>query len=47
MEVVMQDPDEAMDVMNEVYSPDLVPMTQEDMDEIAELFAFLREEEAA
>ncbi len=43
----MQDPDEAMDVMNEVYSPDLVPMTQEDMDEIASLFAFLREEKAA
>lgn len=43
----MQDPDEVMDSINVLYSPDLVPMTQEDMDELAELFSFLNEEKAA
>lgn len=43
----MSNPDEAMDNFNAVYSPDLKPLTQEDMDEISELFAFLCEDEKA
>ncbi len=44
----MQDPDTAMDKVNfNPYHSDLKPMTQDEMDELAEMFAFLREEEAA
>lgn len=44
---MLSNPDEVMDSITELYSPDLKPLTQEDMDELAELFSFLREEEAA
>ncbi len=42
----MLNPDTEMDSRT-VYTPDVEPMTQADMDELAALFSFLREEEAA
>lgn len=42
----MLNPDEVMDSIT-VYTPDLEPMTKDDMDEIAEMFMFLCEEEKA
>jgi len=47
MEATMTNPDEAMDSMTVLYSPNLEPLTLEDMAEIAELFAFLCEDEKA
>lgn len=42
----MENPDEAMDSLT-VYTPELRPITQEDMDEISAMFMFLCEEEKA
>ncbi len=42
----MSNPDEYMDSKT-VYTPDLKPMTQEEMDELSAMFAYLFEEEKA
>ena len=47
MEVAMLNPDEEMEGMPVLYSPDLAPLTEADMEEIADLFAFLCEDEKA
>ncbi len=44
--LIMLNPDEEMD-SKDIYTPDLKPLTKEDMDEIAEMFAFLFDEEKA
>lgn len=46
MGAVMLNPDEEMDSLN-LYHPDLKPITQDELDELASLFAFLFEEEKA
>lgn len=42
----MLNPDEEMDSKT-IYTPDLKPITQEEMDELADYFSFLFEEEKA